>query len=323
MEYRSDSSPQMLSECIVMGRKEVEVMPTYYGLKRSNRMVLFTVTFILFAVTGCGTLSNGRGWGQDAIYPVDLKKVPRAALNALVDPQTFIPATGALVFGLSKWDKKVSHWATGHTPIFGSTQNAANDALYLEIPLYTEVFITALATPSGDDSKDWVYSKLKGMAVEGAAELVTAGVTSFLKGTTGRTRPNGSSNASFPSGEASAAFSSVALSNRNLDSIELPQEVKIPLKVVNILLGTGVAWARVEAGAHFPSDVLAGAAIGNFLSATVHDSFLNLPKDKTYGFSIIPLKRGATAGLYFTLNPSAIHQSSFIYRNSIANDPNR
>ena len=298
-------------------------MPSYCGLKRSNLMVLFAITFILFAVAGCGTLSNGRGWGQDAIYPVDFKKIPRAALNALVDPQTFVPAAGALVFGLSKWDKKVSHWATEHTPIFGSVQNAKNDAVYFEIPLYTEVFITAIATPSGDDSKDWVYSKLKGIAVEGAAGALTIGATSLLKDITGRTRPNENGNNSFPSGEASLAFSSVALSNRNLDSIELPQEVRIPLKVGNILLGTSVAWARVEAGAHFPSDVLAGAALGNFLSATVHDSFLNLPQDKTYGFSITPLNRGAMAGLYFILGPSAIHQSSFIYRNSIANDPNR
>lgn len=290
------------------------------SLKHSNLMVLLAVVFVSLSVTGCGTLDNGRGWGQDAIYPVDFKKIPRAAFNALVDPQTFIPVAGALVFGLSKWDKNVSHWASGHTPIFGSTQNAANYALYFEIPLYTEVFITALATPSGGDSKDWVSSKLKGMAVEGAAELVTAGATSLLKDTTGRTRPNGSGNKSFPSGEASAAFSSVTLSNRNLDSIELPQEVRIPLKVVNILLGSTVAWARVEAQAHFPSDVLAGAALGNFLSATVHDSFLNLPKDKTYGFSISPLKGGVMAGLYFILHPSAIHQSSAIYRSSMAND---
>jgi hypothetical protein len=94
-------------------------------------------------VTGCGTLSNGRGWGQDAIYPVDFKKIPRAALNALIDPQTFIPAAGALVFGLTKWDKKASRWAISHTPIFGSTKNAEDDKLYLEIPLYTEEFITA------------------------------------------------------------------------------------------------------------------------------------------------------------------------------------
>ena len=301
-------------------KKEMEIMLPYCCLKRSNLIALFALAFVLSAVTGCGTLSNGRGWGQDAIYPVELKKIPRAALNALTDPMTFVPAAGALVFGLSKWDKKVSHWATTHNPIFGSTTNAANDAIFLEIPLYTEVFVTALATPSGEDSKDWMVSKLKGMAVEGAAELATVGVTALLKDTTDRTRPNGNGTKSFPSGEASAAFSSVALSNRNLDSVKLPEEVKIPLKVVNILLGSGVAWARVEAQAHFPSDVLAGAAIGNFFSATVHDSFMNLPQDRGYGFSIFPVKRGAMAGLYFTLNPSAVRQSSFVYRSSIAND---
>jgi membrane-associated phospholipid phosphatase len=291
-------------------------------LKHSHLIILLAMASITLPFAGCGTLSNGRGWGQDAIYPVDLKKIPRAALNALLDPQTFVPAAGALVFGLSKWDKKVSHWATDHTPIFGSIQNAQNDRLYLEIPLYTEIFITALATPSGDDSKDWVYSKLKGMAVEGAAELVTAGATSLLKEATGRSRPNGGGK-SFPSGEASAAFSSVALSNRNLDSIELPQEVRIPLKVVNILLGTSVAWARVEAQAHFPSDVLAGAALGNFLSNTVHDAFLNLPKEKTYGFSIFPTKGGVMAQLYFTFQSSAIRQSSAIYLGSMANERSR
>jgi membrane-associated phospholipid phosphatase len=222
---------------------------------------------------------------------------------------------------LSKWDKKVSHWATEHTPIFGSVQNAKNDRVYLEIPLYTEVLITALATPSGDDSKDWVTSKLKGLVVEGAAELATAGATSLLKDTTGRTRPNGGNN-SFPSGEASAAFSSVALSNRNLDSIELLQEVKIPLKIGNILLGTSVGWARVEAGAHYPSDVLAGAALGNFLSTTIYDSLLGLPERREFGFFVSPLHRGAYAELYFTLQPSATRQSSTIYRSSMANERN-
>lgn len=306
----------MLAECIVQGRKGVEAMSNYYGPKRSNLMVLASVTFILVAVAGCGTLNSGGGWGQDAIYPVDLKKIPRAALNALLDPQTFVPAAGALVFGLSKWDKKVSHWATEHTPIFGSVQNAKNDAVYFEIPLYTEVFVTAIATPSGNDSKDWITSKLKGMAVEGTAEAVVVGTTSLLKATTGRTRPNENGDHSFPSGEASAAFSSVALSNRNLDSIQMPQEVRIPMKAVNILLGTSVAWARVEAGAHYPSDVLAGAALGNFLSATMHDSFIGLPERKGFGFFVSPLHRGAMAELYFTLNPSAVHQSSLIYRSS-------
>ena len=252
-------------------------MYVFNSLKRSHIAVPLAMIFIMLSVTGCGTLGNGRGWGQDAISPVDLKKIPGAALNALIDPMTSVPAAGALVFGLTNWDKKVSHWATDHTPIFGSTKNANDDRLYLQIPLHAEAFITALAAPSGADSKTWISSKLKGFTVEGAAELMTVGATYGLKDVTGRTRPSGANNKSFPSADTSSAFSSVALSNRNLDSIKLPQEVKIPLKVVNILLGTGVAWGRVEAQAHYPSDVLAGAALGNFLTTTVHDAFLKPP----------------------------------------------
>ncbi len=297
-------------------------MPTYWGLKASKLIVLLEIAFIFFILTGCGTLNNGRGWGQDTFNPVELKKIPHAAWKALIDPYTFVPAAGALAFGLSKWDKKVSHWAVEHTPIFGSTHNASDERWFFEIPLYTEAFVTALATPSGNDSKDWITSKAKGMLVEGTAELVTIGAASLLKSATGRDRPNGGSDNSFPSGEAATSFSAVTLSNRNLDSIKMPKEIRTSIKIANVLLGTTVAWARVEAGAHFPSDVLAGAALGNFLSAVVHDSFMNLPKEKTYGFSVFPLKRGAMAQMSFVINSSSLRQSSFIYRSLLKNDGN-
>jgi hypothetical protein len=45
--------------------------------------------------------------------------------------------------------------------------------------------------------------------------------------------------------------------------------------------------------------VLAGSALGNFLSAFIHDAFLGLPKDKSFGVVISPSKGGATAELYF------------------------
>ena len=77
-------------------------MMFYSRLKVSRFIILLAITSITLPLAGCGTLSNGRGWGQDAIYPVELKNIPRAALNALIDPQTFVPAAGALVFGLSK-----------------------------------------------------------------------------------------------------------------------------------------------------------------------------------------------------------------------------
>ena len=267
-------------------------------VKRSNLTVLFVVTFILFTMTGCGTLQNDRRWGQEAIYPVELKRIPYAAYHAFFDLQTLLPAAGALVLTLDHYDKRVSKWATTHHPIFGSENSASQASDYLSYGLGAETLATALATPSGKDPKDWASNKAKGVGVELGAELATAGVTSLLKETTNRTRPNGGKN-SFPSGHSSDAFSSATLANRNLNSIKMPEETRIPLQVGNIVLATGVAWARVEAGAHYPSDVLAGAALGHFLSAFTYDAFMGLPEHRRWGLYVSPTKGGAMIGLSF------------------------
>jgi len=288
------------------------------SLKHSRFMALLAVTSISLSVTGCGTLSNGRGWGQDAIYPVELKRIPRAAFHALVDPETLIPVAGALVLAVNGYDRKVSNWATKRHPIFGSEQNAIKASDYLSIPLPVEAVVTALATPSGDDAKDWASSKLKGIAVEGAAVALTAGATGLLNDAIDRTRPNGGGG-SMPSSHSSTAFSVATLANRNLESIPLSQEVRLPLQIGNILLATSVAWARVEGRKHFLSDVLVGAALGHFLSAFIHDAFLGLPKDRRF-IVISPLERGAMVELNFTLQSSTVRQSSVIYRGSMAKD---
>jgi membrane-associated phospholipid phosphatase len=265
-------------------------------LERPKSIVLLAIIFILLPVPGCGTLQNERKWGEDAIYPVDLKKIPDAAYHAFIDLQTLIPVAGAIVFGVSHADRKVSDWATNHTPIFGS-KNDANDASdYLLGAVEVETFVTALGTPSGNEPKDWVYSKVKGVSVELGAELVTMGTTSLLKDLTGRERPEGGGK-SFPSSHASLAFSGVTLANRNLNEIKMEKGLRLPLQIGNLLLATSVGWARVEAGKHYPSDVLAGAALGHFLSAFIHDAFMALAKDNRLSFDVLPSKHAVMIGL--------------------------
>ena len=267
-------------------------------LKHSCSIVLLAMTCVSFTLTGCGTLQNDRRWGQDAIYTVELKRIPYAACHAFFDLQTLIPAAGALVFAFNHYDKKVSHWATSHHPIFGSGNTANQASDYLLYTLEAETFVTALATPSGKDTKDWADSKAKGVSVELGAELVTAGATSLLKETINRSRPDGGGK-SFPSGHSSSAFSSATLANRNLNSISMPEEMRIPLQIGNILLATGVGWARVEAGRHYPSDVLVGAGLGHFFSAFIHDAFMGLPEPKRLGLYVSPTRHGVTVGLSF------------------------
>ena len=49
------------------------------------------------------------------------------------------------------------------------------------------------------------------------------------------------------------------------------------------MIAAGTAWARVEGCKHYPSDVLFGAALGNFVAIFVHDAFL--PADSITRFT--------------------------------------
>jgi len=257
---------------------------------------LTAVTVIFCAVTSCGTLPNGRGWGQDAIYPFDLGRIGRAAYDAAVDLQTLIPlAAGAAV---APFDHRVSDWATAHTPIYGSQSTAASVDTAVLTPLQYEWIATALATPSGDSPGEWIYDKAKGMAVEWSSQIANANTTLFLKRAIGRTRPDRDTQ-SMPSSAASEAFNYTSLSNRNLDDIPaLPSAVRVPMQVGNIVAASAVGWARVEAGEHYPSDVLAGAALGHFLTSFICKAFMGLPEGAPL-LSFAPSKQGVMVGLSF------------------------
>lgn len=254
-------------------------------------MARLLVLGLAWVIMGCGTLSTGQGWGQDALTSVSWQRVGRAAHNAFFDVQTILPAVGAVVFAASDLDDRTSEWAIEHTPLFGSVQTAQDASDHLREILWVEAGVTALATPSGADSKSWWLWKGKGLAVEFAAMGVTSGLTSALKEITDRSRPDDPTDTtSFPSGHASSAFAASTLANRNLDALAMSMGIKRPLQVGNLLLATGVAWARVEGGRHFPSDVLAGAALGHFLSAFIHDAFLGLPDTNRFHLIILPAK---------------------------------
>ena len=87
------------------------------------------------------------------------------------------------------------------------------------------------------------------------------------------------------------------MSNRNLDSIEIQPWLRRTFQSGNFLMAGGTAWARVEAQRHYPSDVLAGAALGNFIVTFIHDAFLNLPDKYGLSLRIEPSRQGLTVGL--------------------------
>jgi membrane-associated phospholipid phosphatase len=263
--------------------------------------VLFSLSLIALPILqGCGTLSNGRGWGQDATLTPGWDRIKESAVNAALSPETWVPVAASLVLQVDDMDKRISDWASKKTPVFGSQENASNWANYLEDSSGVVYFATVMATPSGDDPSGWLTAKVKGLAVGVAASGITAGGTSLLKKIAKRSRPNDpNSDKSLPSGHASGAAVFTTLARRNLESISLSPGSRLfaDIGIVGLAIGTG--WSRVEAKAHYPSDVLVGYALGHFFSAFINDAFLGLDNKKAPLVTFEPSRKDVFVGLHW------------------------
>jgi membrane-associated phospholipid phosphatase len=263
----------------------------------SNALRMRPILFLLVVTTaglisaGCSTLPSGRGWGADATVQPGWARVRQAASDAAKDPWVWAPAVGALAFQVNSFDRKTSDWARENTPIYGSTGNAERWSDNLRATCGFAMVGTLIAAPSGPDASEWLLNKLKGGAVELAAVGATSATTAFLKNTTGRTRPNGSDDESFLSGHTSSAAVYCELAKINLDAIDTSDAVRRATGIGLDVAVIGTAWARVEAGEHFPSDVLAAMALGNFFARFVTDAFLE--PDTNRSLSLTPVAGGA------------------------------
>lgn len=243
------------------------------------------------ALAGCATLPSGRGWGADATIRPGWERVREAAVTSVRDPWVWAPVAGAAAFQFGSFDRRVSDWARENTPIYGSTTNAERWSDDLRTASSLLMLGTLLATPSGDEPKAWMANKGRGFAVELAAIGATAGVTGLLKTTTGRERPNAKDDESFPSGHSSSAAVNGRLALLNLASIDMPRGARIASNVGVDATIFGTAWARVEAGAHYPSDVLFGMALGNFFARFTTEAFLG--PDSRDSIAVTPTEGGA------------------------------
>lgn len=181
----------------------------------------------------------------------------------------------AVVLRIDNWDQTISNWASDKTPIFGSRANANNWSNYLLYTAGTVYVTTSLLTPSGGQSSEWMTDKMKGLIAGGAAVGLAEGAVSILQPALNRVRPDGSPQ-SFPSGHATAASSLSTLASKNVGAMHLTRRAEIAADSGLVLITAGTAWARVEAKRHYPGDILAGTAIGHFISSFVNDAFLGL-----------------------------------------------
>ena len=254
----------------------------------------YAATWLLLIawLAGCSTLPNGRGWGEDATLAPSWARVGQAAVQAARDPSVWAPLAGAAVLQIDGWDRRVSDWARRDTPVFGSQVNAERWSNTLRSASVVADGATVLFTPSGDLASDWILDKVKGYAVDLAAATAAIETTSGLQRLTDRTRPNGTNNMSLPSGHTTTSAAYTQLASRNLDVIDLDPSARAALDFGLDALTVGTAWARVEAGEHFPADTLVGMAIGNFFGHWFDAAFLGLAGNSRTTVVITPLRNG-------------------------------
>ena len=232
-------------------------------MRRWRREV--TVALVVISGTGCAVAPERGSWGA-ASWP-DGERLRSAALEAVRDPATWAPLAGAAVFSLGDIDDNVSEWAVRETPVFGSDPADRSDDLRDLATL--AYFATALMVPVDGSADRW-----RGLGVGVGTMLLEGGVTTGLKELTGRERPNGKNDRSFPSGHAGQAASRAALTRYNLRHIDMPDWARSAANVTLFSVAGGAAWARVEAEKHYPSDVMFGYALGNFIARFMHAAFM-------------------------------------------------
>ncbi len=242
-------------------------------------------------LAGCTTLPNGRGWGEDATLAPGWERIRASAINAVTDPWVWAPLVGAATLQIDNWDHRISDWARTETPIFGSTADAERWSDDLRSASSIAFLTTVAFTPSGSSDSEWLLNKAKGFGVQFGAVAVATGTTRLLKDATNRERPSGADDESFPSGHATSSAVHTRLASENLDSIEMSRAARLSMNIGLDALTIGTSWARVEAGAHFPSDTLVSMALGNFCGMFFNDAFLGLGSTNV-SLAIVPRPGG-------------------------------
>lgn len=221
-------------------------------------------------ISACGTLPDGRGYGQYVTPWPGWARIGTAAKAAATDLRTWAPLAGAAAVMATRVDDDVSEWAVEQNFVFGSPKRADEWSDRLRDVTRASAVISLLATPGGNDAAEVTVARFKSLAVQSVAVAGNAQMSNAIKRSVGRERPNGGNDRSFPSGHSSESFVQAAFARYHLNVIDAAPPV---LQTGVDAVVAGVAWSRVEAGVHYPSDVLAGAALGNFIAKFFYGAF--------------------------------------------------
>jgi hypothetical protein len=196
-------------------------------------------------------------------------------LKAATARDVWIPSSTALAFGLSKYDGKISDYASRERPLFSSIQNAKNfsDTLaFIYLPL-TSVATTIISERSNSIGNRQYFNYFNILS----APVLTYFFNNLVKNKSGRLRPDASNRESFPSSHT--AIASAFSENISVHSPNVLTHHSKAFNLFNESIVGVVGWARMESKKHHLSDVLVGYSIGKFFTKFFHYCLVTDPKD--------------------------------------------
>jgi membrane-associated phospholipid phosphatase len=217
------------------------------------------------------------------------ERTRRAVVASSTDPAVWVPLAGALALQVGSADEVIANWARREAPLFGSPGRADDASDVLRDATEWTYWGAAAVRVLGDPPSTWITGVATSAALGYMGHEFNQLLTNGSKTHTRRLRPDGSDRLSFPSGHTSMASVRAALTWQQVRRSRLPQWGRDAVGWTAAGLAAGTAWARVEAGRHYPSDVLVGWALGRWV-----------------GHFLGELVLGETPGLDLAIAPSSI-----------------
>ncbi len=178
-----------------------------------------------------------------------------AAFN---DPHVWAPVAAAVVLQVNDLDEQISDQLYENNPVFGDVENAKDWSDNFRQYTQTSYILAGAAADIPLDKKAFMLT----------AQYISKEALSEFRGELwrhiDRERPDGSNNNSMPSGHTTSASYQASLAKTNTQYLAVSDDTKRYLDMTYTSFAVMTGYARVEAGKHYPSDVLIGYALGAF-----------------------------------------------------------